>query len=75
MDHLEVLSEQNNVIFNRNESHIHCIAHIINLAVQACLKELKSGNMEEDDLQLAQSNTDVTDLIPKVRIFYSDIWI
>ena len=68
MDHLEVLCERNKVTFNKKENHIRCIAHIINLAVQACLKELKSGNAEEDDSQLALSDMEVTDLIPKVSI-------
>jgi hypothetical protein len=73
MDHLQVLRQQQKVAFNKNESHIRCIAHVINLAVQASLKELKSENAEEDDSELAQSDTDVADLIPKVRICHADI--
>jgi len=73
MDYLQVFCEQNNVTFNKDESHIRCVAHVNNLAVQACLDELKCGNMEEDDSELAQSDTDVIDLIPKVNIFHAEV--
>lgn len=71
MDNLEVFCKQNNVGFNRKESHIRCIGHIINLGVQACLKELKYGNADEGDSELAECDAEVTDLIPKVS-FYRD---
>ena len=38
------------VMFNPQHQHIHCIAHVINLAVQAALKSFKAtATAEEDD--------------------------
>jgi len=63
---LEKICEEENIKFNRHENHIRCIAHVINLAVQDALKMLKTGNINEQDLELNESNAPISDLVPKV---------
>lgn len=63
---LENICEEENIEFNRRENHIRCVAHIINLAVQDALKMLKTGNIDEQDLELNESNAQISDLVPKV---------
>jgi len=70
---LETICEEENIKFNRRENHIRCVAHIINLAVQDVLKMLKTGNIDEQDLELNESNAPISDLVPKVS-FYSYIF-
>lgn len=70
---LENICEEENIEFNRRENHIRCVAHIINLAVQDALKMLKTGNIDEQDLELNESNAQISDLVPKVS-FYSYIF-
>jgi len=70
MNCLEKICEEENIAFNRYENHILCIAHIINLAVQDALKMLKTGNIDEQDVELNASNVLVMDLIPKVSKYY-----
>jgi hypothetical protein len=65
--------EEENIEFNRRENHIRCVAHIINLAVQNALKMLKTGNIDEQDLKLNESNIPISDLVHKVS-FYSYIF-
>jgi hypothetical protein len=63
---LEEICEKENIEFNRRENHIRCIAHIINLAVQDALKMLKTGNINENDVELNASDVPISDLVPKV---------
>ena len=70
---LETIYEEENIEFNRHENHIHYVAHIINLAIQDALKMLKTGNIDEQDLELNESNAPIPDLVPKVS-FYSYIF-
>ena len=70
---LKNICKEENIEFNRRENHIRCVAHIINLAVQNALKMLKTGNIDEQDLELNESNAQISDLVPKVS-FYSYIF-
>ena len=70
---LENICKEENIEFNKHENHIRCVAHIINLAVQDALKMLKTGNIDEQDLELNESNAQISDLVPKVS-FYSYIF-
>ena len=70
---LKTICEEENIEFNRHKNHIHCVAHIINLAIQDALKMLKMGNIDEQDLELNESNAPILDLVPKMS-FYSYIF-
>lgn len=41
MESLEALWNRQEILFNAKEQHIRCMAHVINLAVQAALKSLE----------------------------------
>jgi len=66
---LENICKEENIEFNRRENHIRCVAHISNLAVQDALKMLKTGNIDEQDLELNESNAQISDLVPKVSFY------
>ena len=66
---LKNICEQENIEFNSRENHIRCVAHIINLAIQDALKMLKTGNINEQDFKLNESNALISDLIPKVSSY------
>jgi hypothetical protein len=66
---LKNICEQENIEFNSRENHIRCVAHIINLAIQDALKMLKTGNINEQDFELNESNAPISDLIPKVSSY------
>lgn len=55
--------------FSVKNSHIRCTAHIINLAVQAFLEELKAEATHEDEDEITE-NPVPQFVIPKVFYFY-----
>lgn len=44
----EIMLHDQNIIFNANDQHFRCFAHILYLAVQDMLKLLKADEIEED---------------------------
>ena len=67
----------NYVMFNPKHQHIHCIAHVINLAVQAALKSFKAtATAEEDDFLDEQLENVVSNIDNDTGIFlYKVIFI
>ena len=70
MKHLENACEDKNIFFSAIDNHCHCIAHIMNLAVQDILKQIKAGEAETEDIILDNIDTNVNakEIIPKVTI-------
>ena len=67
MKYLENVCQNKSISFDANDNHCRCIAHIMNLAVQNILKQIKAGEAETEDIILDIAIT-TGDLIPKVTI-------
>ncbi len=63
----EYICIKNSVEFDRDQSHIWCLAHIMNLVVQEILKHIKADNIEDENIIL-RNKYNVNNVIPKVRI-------
>ena len=65
-----------NIEFDNINQHIRCLAHIINLAVQAALKSLNAiANVDENEfltenVNNIQRNENVSGILYKVNIKY-----
>jgi hypothetical protein len=62
-----------NIEFTKDENHVRCLAHIINLAVQDALAVLKAENAVDEDSIFDQNQDqdgDTHDVIPKVVCNY-----
>ena len=74
MRRLENACQDKNISFDAVENHCRCIAHIMNLAVQDILKQIKAGEAEIEDIILNNVDQTITarDVIPKVTfiIYY-----
>jgi len=55
--------------FSKNENHVRCVAHVINIAAQALLKELQSEALDSEDdlLAVPDSDADLSHCIPRLR--------
>ena len=49
---LESACQNKRISFNATNNHCHCIAHIMNLAVQDILKQIKADEAEIEDIIL-----------------------
>lgn len=67
MKYLENTCTNKNISFNAINNHCRCIAHIMNLAVQDILKQIKAGEANTEDIILDMAIT-AGDIIPKVTI-------
>ena len=73
---LKILCQKQNIVFDDKNHHIHCISHVINLAVQAALKFLKAtASNSEDDFLLEEftnhnSDKNTGNLLHKVVYFF-----
>ena len=67
MRHLEYNCQNKSIDFDAVDNHCRCIAHVMNLAVQDILKQIKAGEAETEDIILDMAIT-TGDLIPKVTI-------
>ena len=67
MKHLENTCQNKNISFNATNNHCRCIAHIMNLAVQDILKQIKAGEAETEDVILDMA-INTGDIITKVNI-------
>ena len=67
MKHLENACQNKNIPFDAVNNHCRCIAHIMNLAVQVILKQIKAGDAETEDVILEKA-LNAGDIIPKVTI-------
>ncbi len=68
MKYLEKTCQDKNISFDAINNHCRCIAHIMNLAVQDILKQIKAGEAETEDTILDMT-INAGDIIPKVTIF------
>jgi hypothetical protein len=61
--------EERGIRFTDADNHVRCLAHVINLAVQAFLAALKVGALdtEDDCLELSDPDTGPMHCIPKLR--------
>ena len=66
MNTLQITCKSRNIEFNIHDNHVHCLAHVINLATQAALAKLKVGYIENEN-EILNSNSEVIDVIPKVN--------
>ena len=64
----------NNIEFDFTNQHVHCLAHIINLATQQVLKTFNAtASTSEDKFELLYNNNDNNKeilLLHKVNIFF-----
>jgi hypothetical protein len=67
MRHLEYNCQNKSIDFDAVDNHCRCIAHVMNLAVQDILKQIKAGEAETEDTILDLAIT-TGDVIPKVTI-------
>lgn len=67
MKYLENICQDKNISFDAVGNHCRCMAHIMNLAVQDILKQIKAGEGETEDTILDMAIT-TGDIIPKVTI-------
>ena len=58
---------KNNDKFDCNQSHIWCLAHIMNFTVQKILKHIKANNIKDENVIL-RNEYNINSVIPKVRI-------
>jgi hypothetical protein len=68
MKYLESTCQNKNISFDAINNYCRCIAHIMNLAVQEILKQIKAGEAETEDAIL-DMDINPGDIIPKVTIF------
>ncbi|GBC19616.2 zinc finger BED domain-containing protein RICESLEEPER 2-like [Rhizophagus irregularis DAOM 181602=DAOM 197198] len=66
MKYLENTCQKKNISFDAINNHCHCIAHIMNLAVQEILKQIKAGEAEPEDAIL-EMPINTGEVIPKLR--------
>jgi hypothetical protein len=59
MDSLEFSCQEYNINFSKEDNHIRCLAHVINLAAQDALATLKIGYFENEDEILAETSDNV----------------
>lgn len=68
MRHLEDICQNRNITFSAIDNHCRCLAHIMNIAVQEILKQIKAGEAETEDT-LLDMTINSRDIIPKVNYF------
>ena len=54
--HLENICDSRGLMFNKENNHVHCFAHVINLASQDTLKHLHSTPHDNENAALKQNN-------------------
>jgi hypothetical protein len=73
---IENICHNKNISFTKDQNHVYCLAHIINLTVQDALEVLKAGDVENENQIIEnknqvienEENIYIYDVIPKVRI-------
>ena len=71
MRHLKDIYQGKNIPFDAINSHIHCIAHIMNLAIQDILKHIKADETQTEDDILNNMDANVTgEVILKVYCYF-----
>ena len=67
MKSLENIFKNKNISFDAVDNHCRCIAHIMNLAVQEILRQIKAGEAETED-NILDMDIATGEIIPKVSI-------
>jgi hypothetical protein len=64
---IEKTCRSQNIDFTKDNNHVRCLAHVINLAVQDALKVLKAENAAGEDV-IFNEDQDESEVIPKVGV-------
>ena len=64
----ELLYESHSIDWNWEENHIACLAHVLNLAVQEFLKNIKVTEMSEVEHFALPGPCSITDKTPQTRM-------
>ena len=59
--------QSQNIDFTKDNNHVQCLAHVINLAIQDALKVLKAENAADEDV-IFNEDQDESEVIPKVGV-------
>ena len=62
-----IICKNKNISFDAADNHCRCIAHIMNLAVQEILRQIKAGEAETED-NILDMDIATGEIIPKVSI-------
>ena len=58
--------QENDITFNSNNQRVRCLAHIINLAAKQAIENLYISWSDDDILDEANDNAELTSIIYKV---------
>jgi hypothetical protein len=72
MDSLEFSCQERDIDFSKEDNHIRCLAHVINLAAQDALTTLKIGYFENENEILSQAETSDSVIL---KVIYYIIYI
>ena len=75
MTAIEKTCRSQNIDFTKDNNHVRCLAHVINLAVQDALKVLKAENAAGEDVIFNEEDKSdvVHEVIPKVGVWNYDL--
>jgi hypothetical protein len=65
MNKLQATCQDRNIEFTVKNNHVRCLAHVINLAAQDALSNLKVGYVENES-EILNQNSEISEVIPKV---------
>jgi hypothetical protein len=73
MKYLENICQKKSISFNAVNSHCRCLAHVINLAVQDILRQIKADEAQTEDKILENMDTAAGEVIPKVGLLFNNL--
>ena len=66
---LQNACQTQNIEFTAYDNHVHCLAHVINLAAQAALSKLKVDYAKNEG-EILNYDGKINEVIPKVNYYY-----
>lgn len=70
----KILRDKKGIKWNHEERYIHCMNHVINLAVQDFLKSIKTLAPEDENEDMNENNEDVDDNVAFSEGFALAMW-